>query len=74
MLSLSDIVIGGDCYLLLLLVVLFVVDRCCGVLLFYCCCCCSSLVYFITGSQWNLVVGELNKYSSVITDENVKWR
>ena len=60
--------------LLLLLVVLLLLMVVVGC---WCCCCrrcCSfSLVYSMTGSQWNLVVGELNKYSSLIKDENVRW-
>ena len=66
--------------MLLLLVVLFVVDGFVGVVVVtvvvavggYCSS--SSLVYSMTGSQWNLVVGELNKYSSEIKDENVRRR
>ena len=64
--------------LLVVLLLLMVVVGCWCCCCCYCCCCwrcCSfSLVYSMTGSQWNLVVGELNKYSSLIKDENVRWR
>ena len=79
MLLLSDIVIGRDCYCYCFFLLLMVVVGCCfvGVVVVTVavgCCSSSSLVYSMTGSQWNLVVGELNKYSSVIKDENVRWR
>ena len=48
------VVVG--CYFVGAVVVAVVVDEGCS----------SSLVYSMTGSQWNLMVGEINKYSSVI--------
>ena len=73
-LLLSDIGIGDNCYcyccwlffLLLMVVVGCYFVGAVVVTVVVAEGCSSSLVYSMTGSQWNLMVGEINKYSSVI--------